>query len=157
MSNKVKPIPEGYHSVTPYLTVSDGKAALDFYQRAFDAKVVMQMPGENGKVMHADILLGNSHVMLSDEFPDYGALSPKTLGGRSGTVMLYVEDVDAVVASAVAAGGVLERPVADQFYGDRVGMVRDPFGHGWHISTHIEDVPDSEMEKRMREWESKNS
>lgn len=156
MSKTVQAIPEGYHSITPYLTVHDGQAALDFYQRAFGASVVLTMPNPDGRLAHAEIKLGDSHVMLSDEFPDWGALSPKTLGGRSGTLMFYVQDVDAVVARAVAAGAKLDRPVANQFYGDRVGSVSDPFGHSWHIATHIEDLSEVELQQRMQTWSAEN-
>ncbi|WP_460527658.1 VOC family protein [Chitinimonas naiadis] len=152
MSKPVKAIPEGYHSITPYITVHDGKAALDYYQRAFGATVVLTMPDDKGRMAHAEIKLGDSFVMLSDEAPEWGAISPKTLKGRTSTLMFYVEDVDAVVTRAVAAGGKLDRPVADQFYGDRVGSVTDPFGHSWHIATHIEDVPPEEMQTRMEKW-----
>ncbi|QNM97922.1 VOC family protein [Chitinimonas koreensis] len=154
MSEPVKPIPDGYHTVTPYITVHDGQAALDFYQRAFGATVLLAMPDKDGKIAHAELRIGDSLIMLSDEFPVWKAVSPKTLGGRSSSLMLYVPDVDATVAQAVEAGATLIRPVADQFYGDRSGAVDDPFGHNWHISTHVEDVPEDEMQRRMQEWEA---
>lgn len=138
----VKPIPEGYHTITPYLTVNDGKAALDFYHRAFGAVILLNMPGSDGRLMHAEFKIGDSIVMMSDEFPEMGARSPKSLGGRSSGLMLYVEDVDAFIAKAVAAGATLVRPIANQFYGDRSGGLEDPFGHSWNIATHVEDVSD---------------
>ncbi|GLR13444.1 glyoxalase [Chitinimonas prasina] len=156
MSKATSAIPDGYYSITPYITVHDGHAALDFYQRAFGATVVLTMPDEAGKIAHAEIQLGNSRVMLSDEFPAWGAISPHTLKGRTSTLMFYVEDVDAVVAQAVAAGGRLDRPVADQFYGDRVGSVSDPFGHSWHIATHLEDLTEAELQERMKTWSTEN-
>lgn len=155
--SKVKAIPEGYHSITPYITVHDAKAALDFYQRAFGATVVLVMPNDKGQISHAEIKLGDSHVMMSDEFPEWGAISPKTLKGHTSTLMFYVEDVDAVVAKAVAAGGTLVRPVADQFYGDRVGSLTDPFGHSWHIATHKEDLSEAELQQRMQTWSAEQS
>jgi PhnB protein len=146
----VKPIPDGYHTVTPYLTVNDGTAALDFYRRAFSAVELMRMPTPDGKIAHAEIRIGDSPVMLSDEFPDMGARSPKSVGGTSSFLMLYVENVDAVAEQATAAGAKLVRPVEDQFYGDRSGMVEDPFGHRWAIATHVEDVPPDELARRAQ-------
>ncbi len=116
-----KYIPEGYHSVTPSLTPHDASAAIDFYQRAFGATEVYRLPGPDGKVMHAELKIGNSHIMLSDEFPDWNALSPKTIGGSSGSLMIYVEDVDAAFAKAIKAGATQQQPVTDQFWGDRIG------------------------------------
>jgi PhnB protein len=148
MKGKVKPIPEGYAAPTPSLIIQGAAAAIDFYKKAFGAKEIMRMPGPNGKVGHADLAIGGGHIMLGDEFPDMGNRSPKALGGSPVTVVLYVEDVDAVVKRAVAAGAKILRPVENQFWGDRAGQVADPFGHIWYILTHIEDVSNEEMEKR---------
>lgn len=145
---KVKPVPEGYHSATPYLIVDGAAKALDFYHRVFGATERMRMPGPGGKVGHAEITIGDSVIMLADEHPEIGARGPRAFGGSPVTVVLYVEDVDATVESAVAAGAKLLQPVADKFYGDRSGAIEDPFGHQWHISTHVEDVPPGEMERR---------
>lgn len=147
MANKVKPIPEGYHTVTPYLIVHDAARALDFYKRAFGATELFRYD-RDGKVGHAEIRIGDSPIMLADEHPEMGAHSPQKLGGSPITILLYVEDVDALVAQALAAGGTLQRPVEDKFYGDRSGSVQDPFGHVWHIATHKEDVTPEEMERR---------
>ncbi|WP_374353651.1 VOC family protein [Chitinimonas sp.] len=146
----VKPIPDGYHSVTPYLTVDRAREALAFYQRAFSAIVLMQMQDADGAIRHAEIKIGDSIIMLSDEAPELGALSPRTLGGRSSALLLYVADVDGFVATAVAAGAILRRAVADQFYGDRTASIEDPFGQHWHVATHIEDVSPEEMQRRMQ-------
>jgi len=144
----VKAIPEQYHSVTPYLIVHDAAAALDFYKRAFGANEQLRMPGPDGRIGHAEIRIGDSVIMLADEYPDMGARSPKTLGGSPVSLMIYVEDVDSVAKQAVAAGAKETRPVENKFYGDRSGSFEDPFGMEWHISTHVEDVPPDEMEKR---------
>jgi len=144
----VNPIPENYHSVTPYLIVDDAAAALDFYQRAFGAREEVRMPGPNGRIGHAEIRIGDSVLMLADEYPEMGARSPKTLGGSPVSIMIYVEDVDSVAKQAVAAGAKETRPVEDKFYGDRSGSFLDPFGMEWHIATHVEDVPPDEMERR---------
>ena len=144
----VKPIPDGYHSVTPYLIMNDATAALEFYKKALGAVELMRMPAPGGKIGHAEIRIGDSPVMLADENLEMNARSARTIGGSPISLMVYVEDVDAVVAQAVAAGGKLVRPVADQFYGDRTGGVDDPFGYHWYIATHVEDVPPDELEKR---------
>jgi len=151
--SKVKPIPEGYETITPYLAVSDGEAAIEFYKKAFDAREIFRMPNPNGKgVGHADLLLfGRMHLMLSEEAPDMGHRSPRTLGGTPVMLQVYVDDADAAVARAVDAGAKLTRPVEDQFYGDRGGGIEDPFGHSWFISTHIEDVPAEDMGRRAAE------
>ena len=149
MANKVKPIPDGYHSVTPYLIVDDGARALDFYKRAFGAKELMRMPAPGGKVGHAEIKIGDSVIMLADEAPEMDARSAKHYGGSPVSLMVYVEDVDKLFPQAVGAGAKEVRPVTDQFYGDRSGTVKDPFGHSWHLSTHKEDVSPEEMKKRM--------
>lgn len=146
--NKVKPIPDGYHTVTPYLTIRNAATALDFYKRAFGADEIFRIANPQGKVGHAEIRIGDSAIMLCDEFPEMGAQGPESIGGTPVMMHLYVEDVDALVERAVNAGGKLERPVADQFYGDRAGLVVDPFGHKWWISTHVEDVPPDELKKR---------
>jgi PhnB protein len=144
----VKPIPDGYHSITPYLIVADGAGAIAFYQQAFEAKVRMRLAPPDGKIGHAELRIGDSLIMLADEAPQMGALAPPTVGGSPVGLHLYVEDVDAVVARAVAAGATVTRPVADQFYGDRLGTIEDPFGHRWHVSTHIEDVAPEEIGRR---------
>ena len=143
----VKPIPDGYYTVTPYLYIKGAAAALEFYKKAFGAKELFRMDW-NGKLGHAEMQIGNSRVMMADEFPEMGARGPKTIGGSAVGLMLYVEDVDAVVKQAVAAGATLKKPVENQFYGDRSGFLEDPFGHGWYVSTHIEDVPMDELKKR---------
>jgi PhnB protein len=148
MASAVKPIPDGYHSVTPYLIVKDAARALDFYRTAFGARELMRFMQPDGRVGHAEIQIGDSHVMLADEFPEIGAKSPQTFGGTPVTLMVYVDDVDATVAQAVSAGATLTRPVKDEFYGDRVGGLTDPFGHVWHVATHVEDVSEEEMHRR---------
>ena len=148
MTNIVKPIPEGYHTATPYLIVKGAARAIDFYTKAFGAKEMMRMAQPDGRIGHAEIKIGDSPIMLADEFPDIGARSPQSLGGSPVSILLYVEDVDAVFSQAVAAGATLQRPVADQFYGDRTGGLTDPFGHIWYIATNKEDVSSEEMKKR---------
>ena len=149
----VKPIPDGYEMITPYLTVNDGNAAIEFYKKAFDATEVLRMPGPEGKgVGHADLLLfGRMHVMLSEEYPEMGNRSPRTLSGSPVLLHIYVEDVDATVDRAVAAGAKLIRPVADQFYGDRAGGIEDPSGHQWYFATQKEIVSEEEMQRRAAE------
>lgn len=144
----VAPIPKGYHTVTPYLIIKDAAKALEFYKKAFGAKETFRMADPSGKVMHAEIKIGDSPIMLADEFPQMGAVSPHTIGGTPVSIMLYVEDVDALFRQAIAAGGKEKRPVKDQFYGDRSGTLTDPFGHVWTLATHIEDVAPDEMRKR---------
>lgn len=146
----VKPIPDGYEGMTPYLSVHDGAAAIEFYKSAFGATEVMRMPGENGKgIGHADLeLFGRMHVMLADEHPAIGFRGPRSLGGSPVMLHVYVDDVDAAVERAVAAGAKIVRPVADQFYGDRGGCIEDPFGHQWYLATQKEIVSPEEMEKR---------
>ncbi len=148
MANSVKPIPSGYHSVTPYLITRGADKALDYYKRAFGAKELMRHQTRDGKIGHAEILIGDSHIMLADEFPEMGARSPMAFGGSAVGLVLYVEDVDTVFKRAVAAGGKSIRPVEDRFYGDRSGQVEDPFGHMWTVSTHIEDLTEEEVKKR---------
>jgi PhnB protein len=147
----VKPIPEGYPQVTPYLIVDGANAAIEFYRNVFGARERMRMPAPEGRVGHAELEFGDSLVMLADEFPDMGVRSPKATGGTPVTLSVYVEDVDAVFDAAVAAGATALRPVEDQFYGDRNGQFEDPFGHRWSVATHVEDVPPDEMEKRAAE------
>jgi len=151
----VKPIPEGYHSVTPSLTLDDASAAIDFYKRAFRATELYRLPGPGGKVMHAELKIGNSHIMLSDEFPDCGALSPKTIGGCPSSLLIYVEDVDAAFAQAIKAGAIEKQPLTNQFWGDRIGSLMDPYGFRWSIATHIEDVAPEEIQRRFSEWMEK--
>ena len=145
----VQKIPSGYHSVTPYLIVDGAAAAIEFYKKAYGAQVVLQMPGPGGKVMHAEIRIGDSIVMLADEFPEMDARGPKSVGGTPVGLMIYVEDVDAQFAQALAAGAKEVRPVKDQFYGDRSGTLLDPFGHKWTLATHIEDVTVEETQRRF--------
>ena len=151
MTSSVRAIPEGYHSVTPYLAVDDAAAALEFYKRAYGATEVMRMPGPSGKIGHAEIEIGGSRIMLADEYPDMGFRSPKAYGGSPVGLHLYVEDVDAVASQAVAVGAKELRPVKDQFYGDRTGSIEDPFGHVWHIATHKEDLSPDELKRRAAE------
>ena len=153
--SNVKPIPDGYHSVTPYIICDGASAAIDWYRKAFGAEERMRFPGPGGKVMHAEITLGNSVVMLADEFPEMGAKSPKSLGGTPVGILLYVNDADAIFNRAVAAGGKVERPLTNQFYGDRSGTLVDPFGHKWTVATHVEDVSPEEMQRRMAEMMKK--
>lgn len=148
MTNPVKPIPEGYHSVTPYLTVEGAANAIEFYKKAFGATELFRMAMPTGKVGHAEIRIGNSAIMLSDEFPDMGARGPHTIGGSPVKLYLYVENVDRVVEQAVAAGAKITQPVDYKFYGDRSGAVTDPYGHTWYVATHVEDVPPGELHKR---------
>jgi len=145
----VSPIPAGYHNVTPYLIVRNAAAALDFYKKAFNAVELMRFPGPGGKIMHAEVKIGDSPVMLADEMPEEGHVGPQTLGGVGVSMMLYVEDVDTRFAQAIAAGATIKRPVQDQFYGDRTGTLVDPFGHVWSIGTHKEDVSMEELQQRM--------
>ena len=155
MPSQVKSIPQGFHSVTPYLTLSDASRALDFYKRAFGAQELVRMDGPEGKIGHAEIKIGDSIIMLGDEMPAGGARSPQSLGGTTAGVFLYVQDVDAVFNQAVSAGAQVEAPVADMFWGDRYGRLKDPFGHSWSVATHMEDVAPAEMSKRMQEATAK--
>ena len=142
-------IPQGYHTATPYLIVKGAARAIDFYKQAFGATELMRFPGPGGSIGHAEIRIGDSPIMLADEMPQMGYRSPAALGGSPVSVMLYVPDVDKVVDRAVKAGAKLEKPVADQFYGDRNGTIHDPFGHVWTVSTHKEDVSPEEMQRRV--------
>ena len=144
----VKPIPDGYPQVTPYLCVDGAAAAIEFYETVFGAKERMRMGGPDGKIGHAELELGTGVVMLADEFPEMGFLSPGSVGGSPVTLSAYVEDVDRVFERALAAGATSLRPVEDQFYGDRTGSFEDPFGHRWSVATHVEDVAPDEMARR---------
>ena len=154
VSIPVNRIPKGYHSVTPYLIIKDAARAIDFYKNVFDAKELVRMADPTGKVGHAEIKIGDSMIMLADEHAEMGHRSPQSLGGSPVGIHLYLEDSDATVEKAVAAGAKLERPVQDQFYGDRSGQITDPFGHVWTVSTHKEDVSPEEMKKRMAAMQS---
>ena len=145
------PVPDGYHSVTPYLSVSDAGEALDWYKRALGATEVMRFE-HGGKAGHAEIRIGDSIVMLSDEWPEGGHLSPKTLGGTGVSLHIYTDDVDSAFRKAIDAGAKQERAVQDQFYGDRSGTLLDPFGHRWNIATHVEDVSEDELHRRMEQF-----
>ena len=144
----VKAIPDGYHTVTPYLVVNNGAAALDYYKKAFGAIELMRMPGPSGKLMHAEIKIGDSIIMLADEAPERDVKSPSALGGSPVGICLYVTNVDAMFDAAIAAGGKALFPVKNQFYGDRSGTLIDPFGHKWTVATHVEDVAPEEMGAR---------
>ena len=144
----VSPIPEGYHSVTPYLVMKNAAAAIEFYKEAFGAVELLRMAAPGGKIGHAEIKIGDSPVMLADEYPDMGFKGPESLGGTPVSLMIYVDDVDKIYPQAIAAGGKEVRPLQNQFYGDRSGTLTDPFGHVWTISTHVEDVPEEELAKR---------
>jgi PhnB protein len=150
MANQVRPIPEGYRSITPYLICDGAAQAIEYYKKAFGAVETVRMAGPNGKVMHAEIKIGDSFIMLADENPEMGARSPKSYGGSPIAVLLYVENVDAVVGQAVSVGGKITRPLKDEFYGDRTATVVDPFGHTWYIHTHVKDVTPEEMKKAMQ-------
>jgi PhnB protein len=147
-------IPEGYSSVTPYLIIDGAAEALEFYKEVFGATEVMRMPGPDGRIAHAEITVGGSHIMLGDEHPDQGHRGPKSIGGTPVGIMLYVPNVDEMFNAAVAKGATATRPLADQFYGDRTGSITDPWGHNWMISTHTEDVTPEDMQKRMEALES---
>ncbi|HKV96256.1 MAG TPA: VOC family protein [Gammaproteobacteria bacterium] len=148
---RVQPIPAGYHSITPYLIINGAAAALEFYKNAFGAREKVRMPAPGGRIGHAEILIGTSHVMLADENPEMGARAPQPGSSSPVSVLLYVKDVDKVFERAVSSGARVERPVENQFYGDRTGTLIDPYGHRWHIHTHIEDVSPKEMQRRMQE------
>jgi len=146
----VKPIPEAYHTVTPYLIIEGATAAIEFYKKAFGAKELFRFPAPEGKIGHAEIKIGDSPIMLADAYPDMGYNGPKSLGGSPVSLMIYVENVDTVFNQAVEAGATVKEAVSDKFYGDRIGSLIDPFGHVWHVSTHKEDVSLEEMEKRAK-------
>lgn len=144
----VSPIPEGYHTVTPYLILKNAAAAIEFYKKAFGAVELLRMEAPGGKIGHAEIKIGDSPVMLADEYPDMGYRGPESLGGTSVSLMVYVDDVDKIYPQAIAVGGKEMRPLQNQFYGDRSGTLTDPFGHVWTISTHVEDISEEELAKR---------
>jgi PhnB protein len=145
---KVKHIPDGYHTINPYLSIKGAAAAIEFYKKAFGATEAMRIAQPDGRIGHAELQIGDSRVMLADEFPEMDFRSPLSIGGSPVHIHMYVERVDDVVSRAVAAGAKVVRPVQDQFYGDRTGTVADPYGHAWHVATHTEDVPADEMQKR---------
>jgi PhnB protein len=148
MTAATKAVPDGFHTVTPHLVVRDANRAIEFYKQAFGAKELSRMPGPDGKsLMHAELQIGDSRVMLVDEFPGMGALSPLSVGGTSVTIHLYVNDVDVVTQRAISAGATVKMPVADMFWGDRYGVVSDPFGHQWSIATHKQDLTPAEMQQ----------
>lgn len=151
MAGQVKAIPPGYHSVTPYLVLNDSSRAIDFYKKAFGAEERGRMQGPGGKIAHAELKIGDSIIMLSDEMPGAAVKSPQSLGGSAVSIFLYVENVDSVFNQAIAAGAKAEMPPQDMFWGDRFGKLADPFGHHWGIATHIEDVKPEEMQKRAEE------
>jgi len=145
----VKATPDGYHSATPYLIVDGATRAIDFYKRAFGAQELLRIPAPGNRVGHAEIKIGDSVIMLADEHPEIHARGPQHYGGSPVSILLYVDDVDVLFKQAIAAGGTETRPVADQFYGDRSGSLKDPFGHSWHLSTHKEDVSPEELNRRL--------
>ena len=148
---KVKPVPEGFHTVTPYLVVDDGARAIEFYQQAFGAKEIMRMPGPDGKISHAEVKIGDSIIMLGPANATTGVRSPQSLGSSTVSIFLYLEDVDSTFRKALSAGAKEAQPLADQLWGDRYGRLTDPFGHSWSLATHKEDVSAEEMSKRMQE------
>ena len=145
-----QPIPEGYSTISPYLAVDDAAEAIEYYKKAFGAEETERMEAPGGKIGHAELKIGDSHVMLSDPFPQASTTPPKELGGTSASIFMYVEDVDAVVQKAVDAGATVTMEVEDQFWGDRFGSITDPFGHNWSIATHIEDLTPEEIEERSK-------
>lgn len=145
----MQPVPDGYHTVTPYLIVDGAAQAIEYYRKAFGASELLRMPDPHGRIGHAEIRIGDSVIMLADEHHEMGYRGPRALGGSSVSILLYLPDVDTVFQRAISAGGKSLRPVADQFYGDRMGTLEDPFGHVWTIGTHIEDVTPEEMKRRM--------
>lgn len=155
MASKVKPIPEGFHTATPYLIIGGVAHAIEFYKRVFGATEEYRMTGQDGRVGHAMIRIGDSAIMMADEFPEMGYRGPLSLGGTAMSILLYVDDVDTVFNRAIAAGAKEFLAVKDQFYGDRNGTLKDPFGHQWTIATHIEDVTPEEVEKRVAALHSK--
>jgi len=150
MAEKIKPIPDEYRGATPYLCVKGGAAAIDFYKQAFGARESMRIPMAGGKIGHAELRVGDALFMLADEFPEMNFRSPQSLGGTPVNIVIYVENVDELVKQAENAGAKVLRPPADQFYGDRSGTVEDPFGHVWHLSTHIEDLSAAELRQRAK-------
>lgn len=153
----VSPIPEGYHSVTPYMIIDGAAKAIEWYANVFGSTEVMRLPGPDDIVMHAEIKIGNSHVMLADPCPDMEANPPAFHNGSPTHLMIYMEDVDSTFQKAVDAGAEVLRPLVDQFYGDRSGSIKDPFGHQWTLATHVEDVPDEELQRRIAEFSKQAS
>jgi len=151
----VRPVPEGYHTLTPFLTVRDAARAIEFYKQAFGAKERGVMKGPDGKIMHAELQIGDSIIMLADEFPEFGSLSPQSIGGSPMGLHIYIDNVDSAFDRAVKAGAQVEMPVMDQFWGDRYGKLKDPFGHKWSIATHVKDLSMDEMKRGMDEAMSK--
>lgn len=151
MANAVKPIPEGYEGATPYLCCRDAARAIDFYNVAFGATEQMRVPMPNGKIGHAELKIGRALIMLADEFPEFGFTSPQSLGGSPVLIHVYAEDVDAMAEQATAAGAIMVRPLEDEFYGDRICTIEDPFGHRWSFATHKEDLSPEEMQRRQEE------
>jgi PhnB protein len=151
MAGKVTAVPKGYHNVTPYLVVRDAAKAIDFYKEAFGAEELLRMPAPGGKIGHAELKMGDAHVMLSDEWPETGAVAPKKGERPPVSILLYVDDVDATFEKAVKAGAKAIRPVENQFYGDRSGQIEDPAGHVWAVATHVEDVTPEELGRRAKE------
>ncbi len=150
MAKQAKAIPEGFHTVTPHLIIKGASEAIEFYKKAFGAEEVARMPGPGGTVMHAEIRIGDSPIMLNDEFPSFGKTGPKSIGGTPVTIHLYVNDVDALFDRAVKAGAKVTMPIADMFWGDRYGQIEDPFGHQWSLATHKEDVTPEECMRRAK-------
>jgi PhnB protein len=156
MQTQVNPIPQGYHSITPYLIVKDAKKALEFYQKAFGAKEIYRMETPNGMIGHCEFQIGDSKIMMADEFPDMGAKAPASEGGKPFSLLIYVENVDQVFDRAVKAGAKVLRPLKNEFYGDRMGTLQDPFGHNWNLGMHVEDVSPEEMKIRAEKmWSQK--
>lgn len=149
MANKPQAVPAGYHSVTPYMALRDTAAAIEFYRRAFGAELVMKLDMPDGKIAHAEMRIGDSIIMMSEENEEWGNKSPQSLGGSPMFLMIYVPDVDAAFTKALSAGATQVRPVEDQFYGDRTGMLKDPYGYQWTLGTHIEDLSQEEIRRRM--------
>jgi PhnB protein len=152
MATSKNPIPKGYHTATPTLTVRNAAEAIEFYKKALGAQETMRMQGPDGKVAHAELKIGDSIIFLSDELPNMGNKAPQTLGGATGSIYLYVEDADSVYQQAVSAGAKASMPLTNMFWGDRFGQVTDPYGHTWGISTHVEDVSEQEMAERAKAW-----
>lgn len=156
MSNRVKPIPEGYHTITPYLIVKGAEKAIEFYKKAFDAQLIFLLKSPQGGIGHAELIIGNSHFMLADEFPQMGAVSPQSIGGTPLSLLLYVENVDQFSEKAIDVGMKVIRPIQDQFYGDRSGLFEDPFGHRWSIASRIGDLTHDEIKKRAEKMFSQS-
>ena len=152
MSSEIPAIPSGYHSVTPYLLINGAADAIEFYKTAFGATELLRLQDPEGRISHGEICIGNSHIMLADEHPEMDFLGPKTRGGTTVSLLIYVEDADTMFAQAIQAGAVEMRPLCDQFYGDRSGAVTDPWGHVWSIATRIEDISREEMQRRFQEF-----